>query len=322
LRKLSLFILFTTLLLATPNPPSDLEFEKSKITKNSVTLSWVDNSDDETGFKIYRDEELIYITKPNITTFKDTFLYADREYYYEVVATDDVILDDDQRRRADEIISVFENNTTKIQYDYAENIEDGRGVTAGRVGFTTETGDMLELIKRYTNSVADNRLKKYIDILEKNSTIDSNQTINDIISDWKYEANNSTLFIDIQDKFADEMYYYPAMKRAYDLNLTLPVSLLVFYDTNVQHGMDHEYIDGEFIAGLNDIIKDTEQKSSEIEWIDEFLGNRKYVLEHTSGWKDTTYRIIELWDILYENPDLDAFEMEVDDWGDQLYYIK
>src|SRR5262245_33374802 len=48
-------------------------------------------------------------------------------------------LDADQRRRVDQLISAFENSTTEIQYDYAENIDDGRGVTAGRAGFTTAT---------------------------------------------------------------------------------------------------------------------------------------------------------------------------------------
>jgi len=319
MRKLSLLILFTTLLLATPNPPSDLNYSS---TKNSVTLNWSDNSDDESGFKIFRDGELIYITKPNETTYTDTFLYASTSYVYEVKATDFKVLDYDQRRVADEIISVFENNTTDIQYDYAQDIDDGRGVTVGRVGFTTETGDLIELLKRYSNSVIDNGLKKYIDILESNSTFDSNQTKNQFISDWQNEARDSELLRDIQDKLTDEFYYYPAIQRAYDLNLTLPVSLLVMYDTNVQHGMDHEYIDGEYIAGLNDIIKNTEKKSSEVEWIKEFLGNREYVLENTKGWEKTSYRLIELWDILEENKYLDPFTMYVDKWDYQEYEIK
>ena len=38
---------------------------------------------------------------------------------------------------ADELVSAFENSTTEVQYGYAENLGDGRGVTAGRAGFTT-----------------------------------------------------------------------------------------------------------------------------------------------------------------------------------------
>ncbi|ARX88391.1 hypothetical protein SMD44_07878 [Streptomyces alboflavus] len=62
----------------------------------------------------------------------------------------------EQRRRADQLVSVFENGTTKIQYGYAENLDDGRGVTAGRAGFTTDDGDALEVVRAYTDKKPDN----------------------------------------------------------------------------------------------------------------------------------------------------------------------
>jgi len=43
-------------------------------------------------------------------------------------------LDANQRWRAAQLISAFENSTTEIRYAYAENLDDGRGVTAGRAG--------------------------------------------------------------------------------------------------------------------------------------------------------------------------------------------
>jgi hypothetical protein len=36
-----------------------------------------------------------------------------------------------------QITSTFENSTLELQYDYVENIGDGRGITAGRAGFTS-----------------------------------------------------------------------------------------------------------------------------------------------------------------------------------------
>jgi hypothetical protein len=85
MRKLSLLMLFTTLLLATPKPPSDLTFDN--ITKNSVTIHWSDNSDDEIGFKIFRDSELIYTTKENVAEYRDSGLDAKTTYTYTVKAT-------------------------------------------------------------------------------------------------------------------------------------------------------------------------------------------------------------------------------------------
>ena len=44
------------------------------------------------------------------------------------------LTDPQTKLRAARVISTFENSTTDIQYDYAENISDGRGITAGRAG--------------------------------------------------------------------------------------------------------------------------------------------------------------------------------------------
>jgi hypothetical protein len=41
---------------------------------------------------------------------------------------------------ADQMVSVFENETTSLQYGYIENLNDGRGYTAGRAGFVTRDG--------------------------------------------------------------------------------------------------------------------------------------------------------------------------------------
>src|SRR5688572_10409507 len=42
-----------------------------------------------------------------------------------------------QKRRAEAITSILENDTPKLQYAYAEALDDGRGITPGRAGFTT-----------------------------------------------------------------------------------------------------------------------------------------------------------------------------------------
>jgi chitosanase len=53
------------------------------------------------------------------------------------------------KHRAEQIISSFENSTTVIQYGYAENLHDGRGITAGRAGFTSGTDDLLAVVQLY-----------------------------------------------------------------------------------------------------------------------------------------------------------------------------
>src|SRR3954449_672560 len=75
-------------------------------------------------------------------------------------------VDAERKHRAAQITSTFENATLELQYDYVENIGDGRGITAGRAGFTSGTGDLLLLVRRYTEEVPDNPLARYIPALE------------------------------------------------------------------------------------------------------------------------------------------------------------
>ena len=65
--------------------PSNLTF--SDINQTSVVLHWVDNSDNEDGFKIFRDEKLIFVTDKNVTSYKDTGLEPSHTYKYTIKAT-------------------------------------------------------------------------------------------------------------------------------------------------------------------------------------------------------------------------------------------
>lgn len=76
-----------------PNAPSNLTAEA--INSSSIKLSWKDNSNNETGFKVYRnlsnaDEEsstLVTTTLADITSYTDAGLSASTTYYYRVKAT-------------------------------------------------------------------------------------------------------------------------------------------------------------------------------------------------------------------------------------------
>ena len=51
-----------------------------------------------------------------------------------------------------QLVSSAENSSLdwRAQYSYIEDIGDGRGYTAGIIGFCSGTGDMLELVEDYT----------------------------------------------------------------------------------------------------------------------------------------------------------------------------
>lgn len=113
-----------------------------------------------------------------------------------------------QKHRCEEYTSIFENDTTELQYSYCENIHDGRGYTAGRAGFCTGTGDAVEVIRKYSAIKPDNLLKKYIKELEILSKHESGDTskLHGYCTAWK-EAAKDPEFRKCQDEVSDEIYY-------------------------------------------------------------------------------------------------------------------
>jgi len=86
MKKIIFLVSLSTILFAVPNAPSNLVLTP-KI--DQVLLSWSDNSDDESGFKIFRDNTLVAITPPNATHFIDRGLNPSTAYNYMIKATDD-----------------------------------------------------------------------------------------------------------------------------------------------------------------------------------------------------------------------------------------
>ena len=67
-----------------PIPPSNLK--AAAIDEHRIKLVWIDNSDNEIGFKIFRNGELIHVTNSNIESFTDSGLKENEVYIYTVKA--------------------------------------------------------------------------------------------------------------------------------------------------------------------------------------------------------------------------------------------
>jgi fibronectin type 3 domain-containing protein len=74
-----------------PNPPSALTVGNA--THNSLTLNWSDNSDNETGFRIYRatsqNGTYTQIASTSATSYTNTGLSSEATYWYKVSAYND-----------------------------------------------------------------------------------------------------------------------------------------------------------------------------------------------------------------------------------------
>jgi chitosanase len=146
-------------------------------------------------------------------------------------------LNEGQRLRVDKLISEFENSTSVIQYCYIEALDDGRGYTAGRAGFTSATADLLEVAERYTRAVPDNPLA---DLLPRLRELAANEDgslegLEALPDAWRATCDDPRQRR-IQDAIVDEYYYRPATRRWRKLGLRRPLSLGAIYDAEIQHG--------------------------------------------------------------------------------------
>jgi chitosanase len=194
----------------------------------------------------------------------------------------------EQKRRAEQFTSIFENDTIVLQYDYAEDIGDGRGFTCGRAGFTTATGDALLVVERYTHTqtVPTNGLAKYLPELQRLAKAEdgNTRTIQGFDTDWKTAAQDP-VFRTVQDVIVDEVYYQPSAQHADAVGLKTALARAVLYDTIIQHG------DGNDADGLPALLQRTQTQVhgtpktgiDEKTWLQAFIKIRRIDLLHPAN---------------------------------------
>ena len=150
-------------------------------------------------------------------------------------------VDHEKRHRADLLISVFENASTEIRYDYIENLGDGRGFTAGRAGFCSGTGDLLIVVERYASRSNDKSLTKFLPRLRVLAKQESSSTagLKGFITAWK-TASKNPLMHQIQDEVLDELYFAPALRHADQIHASLALTWVALYEAIIQHGDDDD----------------------------------------------------------------------------------
>ncbi|OAH10619.1 chitosanase [Streptomyces jeddahensis] len=142
-----------------------------------------------------------------------------------------------KKELAQQIVATAENSTLdwRGQYDYIEDIGDGRGYTAGIIGFTTGTHDLLTLVERYTKSHPDNGLARYLPALREVDGTGSHEGLDPGFPEaWVKEAQKAE-FRKAQDAHRDEIYFEPAVRLA-KLDGLGTLGQFIYYDAMVLHG--------------------------------------------------------------------------------------
>ncbi|MEV0225968.1 chitosanase [Streptomyces sp. NPDC050704] len=193
----------------------------------------------------------------------------------------------DKKDLAQRIVSSAENSSLdwRDQYGYIEDIGDGRGYTAGIIGFTTGTHDLLTLVERYTGSRPDNALARYLPALREVDGSDSHEGLDPGFTEaWKAESAIPA-FRRAQDSERDRVYFTPAVRLAQRDGLGT-LGQFIYYDAMVMHGPG---TDPGFYGLRKDAMAEADtptEGGDEKAYLDIFLDTRRKVMRAEK--RDTT----------------------------------
>jgi chitosanase len=149
-----------------------------------------------------------------------------------------VTLSADQRRIADELVSVFENGTSDLRYDYVESLDDGRGYTCGKIGFTTSGPEVRDVVAAWAKRRPADPLVRHLPRLRELADGDDDGTggLAGFPEDWAAAARDPE-FRRIQDEASDRLAFDPGLRLAQKLGIRTALGVAILFDTAVQHGM-------------------------------------------------------------------------------------
>ncbi|MFJ2648190.1 chitosanase [Streptomyces sp. NPDC087420] len=200
-------------------------------------------------------------------------------------------LDDPAKKEiAMKLVSSAENSSLdwKAQYGYIEDIGDGRGYTAGIIGFCSGTHDMLDLVELYTQRVPGNALAKYLPALRAVDGTDSHTGLGSgFVSAWKTAAKD-TKFQTAQNDERDRVYFNPAVSRGKSDGVGV-LGQFIYYDAIVMHGDGN---DGTSFGGIRKRAltkaKPPAQGGNETTWLNAFLDARVWAMQQEEAHSDTS----------------------------------
>ncbi|WP_328672252.1 chitosanase [Streptomyces sp. NBC_00328] len=200
-------------------------------------------------------------------------------------------LDDPAKKEiAMKLVSSAENSSLdwKAQYKYIEDIGDGRGYTAGIIGFCSGTHDMLDLVELYTRRKPGNVLAKYLPALREVDGSDSHEGLDPgFPADWRRAAQDSA-FQQAQNDERDRVYFNPAVGQGKADGIGA-LGQFTYYDAIVMHG------DGDDGTSFGSIrrralakAKPPAQGGDEVTYLNAFLDARVWAMKQEEAHSDTS----------------------------------
>lgn len=234
----------------------------------------------------------------------------------EPLATDRGLSDPVKKDRAEKITASFEYSTLDKGYDKVANVHDGRGITAGRDGFCSGTGDLFMVYNRYQSQTTNthNVLIKYGPALKAINKqwhendyepIGSTKGLKGFGAAWQYASRHDPALNKAQDYVDGVLYFGPAMKHAKADGITTSLGQEIVLDTLKQQGERQgkdslQQVENETKAAEGGVVK----KGHEVKWLKRFLAIRKKHLLNAAdpdtrdAWRESVDRVNALSSIL------------------------
>lgn len=185
------------------------------------------------------------------------------------------------------IVNVFETGRTQGQYDCLVQYPDGPGgikqITYGR-SQTTEFGNLKRLLEGYIarHGTEASHLKPFLSKVGRMPSLGTNALF---VRSLK-QAGKDPIMQDVQDEFFDLYYYLPAFHWFEGFGFTLPLSLLVIYDSFIHSGTILKQLREQFPA------RPPKMGGDEKQWMKEYVNARHNWLQNhpRKTLQATTYR--------------------------------
>jgi chitosanase len=186
-----------------------------------------------------------------------------------------------EKQIAMELVSSAENSTLdwRREYGYIQDIHDGRGYTAGLIGFCSGTGDMLALVGAYARAQPDDPLARFVPALRRvNGTASHRGLGRPFVHAWRRAADDP-VFRRLQMRELDRTYFDPAVRRAKADGLGT-LGQFIYYDAIVMHGPGpgpNSF--GGLRARARELARTPADGGSQIQYLNVFLDVRRAAMK-------------------------------------------
>lgn len=189
-----------------------------------------------------------------------------------------------------ELVSSAENSTLdwRKAYGYIEDIGDGRGYTAGLIGFCSGTGDMLSLVRSYADAEPRNPLARFLPALRSVNGTSSHRGLGPpFVAAWR-QAADDPVFKRLQRRERDRLYFNPAVRRAKADGLGT-LGQFIYYDAIVMHGPGTSHASfGGIRAEAISRARTPAQGGSQVRYLNAFLSVRRALMRTEAKHGDTS----------------------------------